>query len=135
MIGEALIAGLLVVAGVFGLIGSFGLLKLRDTMQRFHAPTKASTVGLGAALVASMGLAVVEDGRLSLHELLITLFLLITAPITANYLAKAQIWRRVPRTDLPPTGVARDWATFEADGDAQEPRAPAQAGASPAPPG
>jgi multicomponent K+:H+ antiporter subunit G len=112
---EYLIAGLLVIGGVFGLIGSYGLLKLRDTMQRFHAPTKASTVGVGAVLVAAMALAVLWQGRLSWHELLITLFLLLTAPITANYLAKAQIYRRVKREELPETQVNRDWATFEAD--------------------
>ena len=45
---------LLVVGGIFGLTGSYGLLKLRDQMQRLHAPTKASTVGVGTALIASM---------------------------------------------------------------------------------
>ena len=50
---ELLISTLLVIGGVFGLIGSFGLLKLRDAMQRLHAPTKATTIGVGAALIAS----------------------------------------------------------------------------------
>jgi multicomponent K+:H+ antiporter subunit G len=112
---EYLVAALLVIGGVFGLIGSYGLLKLRDTMQRFHAPTKATTVGVGAVLVASMILAWVWDGRLSWHELLITLFLLLTAPITANFLAKAQMYRSEPRSSIPDSGVSRDWATFEAD--------------------
>jgi multicomponent K+:H+ antiporter subunit G len=117
IIAEFAIAGLLVVGGIFGLIGSFGLLKLRDTMQRFHAPTKATTVGVGAALVGSMALTVMEEGRLSWHELLITLFLLLTAPITANFLAKAQIHRNVARASLPDSGVGRDWATFAPDRD------------------
>jgi multicomponent K+:H+ antiporter subunit G len=115
MIWEWLVAVLLVIGGAFGLIGSYGLLKLRDTMQRFHAPTKASTVGVGSVLIAAMALAVLWEGRLSWHELLITIFLLLTAPITANFMAKAQIYRRVKREDLPPTGVNRDWATFEGD--------------------
>ena len=45
---ELLIATLLVVSGIFGFVGSYGLLKLRDTMQRLHAPTKATTLGVGA---------------------------------------------------------------------------------------
>ena len=53
MVTEILISTLLVISGVFGLIGSFGLLKLRDQMQRLHAPTKASTVGVGTALIAT----------------------------------------------------------------------------------
>jgi multicomponent K+:H+ antiporter subunit G len=112
---DYLVAAVLVVGGIFGVIGSYGLLKLRDTMQRLHAPTKATTVGLGAVLVASMALLVVHDGRLSWHELLVTLFLLLTAPISANFLAKAQLHLSRDRSALPPTGVTRDWATFEAD--------------------
>ena len=50
---DYLIAAVLVIGGVFGLIGSFGLLKLNDPMKRLHAPTKASTIGVGTALIAS----------------------------------------------------------------------------------
>ena len=51
---EALISFFLVVAGLFGLVGSFGLIKLENTIQRLHAPTKATTVGVGGVLIASM---------------------------------------------------------------------------------
>lgn len=121
MIAEYLIAALLVLSGVFGLVGSYGLLKLRDTMQRLHAPTKASTVGLGGILVASMATFLLVEGKLSWHELLVTLFLLLTAPITANFLAKAQMHRAIRKQDLPPTGTGRDWATYEADSAPVEP--------------
>jgi multicomponent K+:H+ antiporter subunit G len=114
-IAEYVAAAMLVISGLFGLIGSFGLLKLRDTMQRLHAPTKATTVGVGAALVASMIAATFIHGSFSWHELLITLFLLLTAPITANFIAKAQMHRHVPEPDLPGTGVNRQWATYEDD--------------------
>ena len=50
---ELIMSALLVIGGIFGLIGSYGLLRLKDAMQRLHAPTKASTVGLGAVLIAS----------------------------------------------------------------------------------
>ena len=113
---DILLSLLLVTGAVFGLIGSFGLLKLRDTMQRLHAPTKATTVGVGAALVASMAYFALVEGRVSWHELLITLFLLLTAPITGNMLAKAHMHRRMRKEDLPPTGVQDDWATFDLDG-------------------
>jgi multicomponent K+:H+ antiporter subunit G len=115
VIAEYVAAGLLVVSGLFGLIGSFGLLKLRDTMQRLHAPTKATTVGVGAALIASMIAATFIDGSFSWHELLITLFLLLTAPITANFIAKAQMHRHIAEPDIPATGVNRQWATYEDD--------------------
>lgn len=118
MILDLILSALLVIGGLFGLLGSFGLLKLRDTMQRLHAPTKATTVGVGTALVVSM-LYALTQGRVSWHELLITLFLLLTAPITGNLLAKAHMHSRMRKEDLPPTGVTDDWATFDKDGPSQ----------------
>ena len=99
---ESLISALLVIGGSFGLIGSFGLLKLRDPMQRLHAPTKATTLGVGGALLASVLYSAAFKNNLSLHELLISIFLFLTAPITAHFLAKAHIHRHVdPARDLP----------------------------------
>ncbi len=112
-IAEILISVLLIVGGIFAVIGSYGLLKLRDTMQRLHAPTKATTVGVGSALIASMAFFLIFEHHLSWHELLITLFLFLTAPITANFIAKAQMHRMMRAEDLPPTGVGTDWATFD----------------------
>jgi multicomponent K+:H+ antiporter subunit G len=78
----------LVIGGIFVLVGSLGLAKLPDFYTRLHGPTKATTLGMGCLLIASMILVTYQQGYLSLHELLITLFLLITAPVTAHMLAK-----------------------------------------------
>lgn len=110
---EILIVFFLVVSGVFGLVGSFGLVKLADPMSRLHAPTKATTLGVGGVLIASMLHSVLIEGRLSLHELLITLFLLLTAPITAHFIAKAHIHRHVKSEDLPKPAGDRDWASLD----------------------
>ena len=107
---EAIVAFFLVVAGLFGLVGSLGLMKLPDQMTRLHAPTKATTLGVGGVLIASMLTTLFSEGRLSFHELLITLFLLLTAPITANFIAKSHIHRHVAPEDLPPTGTGAPWA-------------------------
>jgi multicomponent K+:H+ antiporter subunit G len=114
-IWEYLIAAMLVMAGFFGLVGSIGLMKLPDTMTRLHAPTKATTLGVGGVLIASMMWFWASEGRVSWHELMITMFLLLTAPITAKFIAKAQIHQSIAESELPPTGVARPWATFEPD--------------------
>jgi multicomponent K+:H+ antiporter subunit G len=112
---EVFISAMLVGGGVFGLIGSYGLLKLRQPMQRLHAPTKASTIGVGTTLVASaFGLLLVGQG-ISWHEILIAAFLLLTAPVSALFMAKVHLFKTVPRAELPPTGTSRAWATFEAD--------------------
>jgi multicomponent K+:H+ antiporter subunit G len=121
-IWEYSIAGLIVMAGIFGLVGSFGLIKLPDTMTRLHAPTKATTLGVGGVLIASMAHAWAAEGVLSWHELMITMFLFITAPITANFIAKAQIHRAKVEDQLPPTGTGRHWATFEPDDERQPAR-------------
>jgi multicomponent K+:H+ antiporter subunit G len=112
MILEFLVALFLVIAGVFGLVGSVGLIKLPDPMTRLHAPTKATTLGVGGALIASMLLSTFAAERVSFHELLITLFLFLTAPITAHFIAKSHLHRNPP-ADLPATGTGRFWSTYD----------------------
>lgn len=51
---EFLIAALIVVGGAFALTGSWGLVRLPTLMERLHGPTKATTLGLGGLLVASV---------------------------------------------------------------------------------
>lgn len=92
---ELIISTLLILGGIFVLIGSIGLLRLQDLYARLHAPTKATTLGLGGILVASMVYMYHTRGHVSINELLITLFLIITAPVTAHILAKAAMHNRV----------------------------------------
>ena len=114
ILAEALVAFLVLVGAFFLLVGSLGLAKLPDLMRRLHGPTKATTLGIGALLIASM-LAFAMEGSLSIHELLITLFLFLTAPVTAQMIAKAFILseRRSGRLALPKTGRPVGWATLE----------------------
>jgi len=70
---EWLAAALLLVAAVFSLVGAIGLVRLPDFFMRLHAPTKASTLGVGGVLLASMVVAL-GQGRIGFAELLITLF-------------------------------------------------------------
>lgn len=80
---------LLAAGAFFALVGSLGLLRLSDFLRRLHGPTKASTLGVGSVLIAAMLHRYASSGELSLRELLITLFVFLTAPISANLLAKA----------------------------------------------
>ncbi|MDR5653272.1 Na+/H+ antiporter subunit G [Ruixingdingia sedimenti] len=120
LIAEVVVSLLLVGAGFFGLVGSFGLLKLPDTMTRLHAPTKATTLGVGGVLIASMVYFAFLGGGLSWHEFLITLFLFLTAPVSALFIAKAQIHRAVPPADLPPTGTGAEWAVLDGKAEARD---------------
>ncbi|AXX87494.1 Na+/H+ antiporter subunit G [Malaciobacter marinus] len=88
---EFIISLLIFLGAFFTLVGSIGLVKLPDFFTRLHAPTKATTLGVGAVLVASTLYFTFTTGELSLHEVLITLFLFITAPISAHLMAKSAI--------------------------------------------
>lgn len=112
-VAELLISFALVVSGVFGFVGSYGLIKLRNTLQRLHAPTKATTLGVGGVLIASMIFFYAKTGHISVHELLITLFLFLTAPITANFIAKAYLARNVQRDELPESTGAYGWSVYD----------------------
>lgn len=85
---DLLLAALTIVGAFFALVGSIGLAKLSDFLKRLHGPTKASTLGVGCVLIASMGYFAAA-GTPSLHELLITLFVFMTAPVSAHLLVKA----------------------------------------------
>ena len=87
---EVLLAVLLLTGGLFALVGSLGLLRFPDFFMRLHAPTKATTLGVGGLLLASMA-AAWWRGETGAPELMITLFLFITAPVSANLMAKAAI--------------------------------------------
>lgn len=88
---EYLLSALLLVGTFFILIGALGLVKLSDFFKRLHAPTKASTLGVGCVLLASVGYHLFLGVDPQPRELLITVFLFITAPISAHMMAKAAL--------------------------------------------
>ena len=88
---ELAMVALLAVGTFFVLVGSFGLVKLSEFFKRLHGPTKATTLGVGCILIASIGYHAVLGDGLGLREILITLFLFITAPISAHLMARAAL--------------------------------------------
>lgn len=88
-IAEYLIAALLILGGAFTLIGAIGLARLPDFYTRLHGPTKATTVGVGAIMLSSVVFFSARGEGIGISEILITVFLLMTAPVSANILAKA----------------------------------------------
>ncbi|QTL03746.1 Na+/H+ antiporter subunit G [Aquabacter sp. L1I39] len=116
IVTEALVALLILIGAFFLVVGALGLFRLPDMMRRLHGPTKATTLGIGALLIASMIHFTSLTGRFSVHELLITLFLFLTAPVSAQMLAKAHMLRDRPEQDrLSPTGRPVGWATLSED--------------------
>jgi multicomponent K+:H+ antiporter subunit G len=115
-LAEIAVAALLGLGGVFGLIGSYGLLKLKDPMQRLHAPTKATTIGVGAALIASALDLLLAGQGMTWQETIIAVFLFLTAPLSALFLAKTHIFRTINRTQLPDPDTGTQWATLDEPG-------------------
>jgi multicomponent K+:H+ antiporter subunit G len=117
---ELLITGLILAGSFFLLVGSLGLAKLPSLMQRLHAPTKAATLGAGGLLLASALDAWYRFDTLSYHEVLIGVFLFLSAPITAHMLAKVNLLRRKREAAaLPPTGRPVGWAVLEGASEEQ----------------
>ncbi|WP_428085944.1 Na+/H+ antiporter subunit G [Candidatus Thioglobus sp.] len=86
-----ILATLVLMGAFFTLVGSIGLYKLPDFYMRLHGPTKATTLGAGAILIASMLYFSFSTQTPSLHEILVTIFLFITAPVSAHLMAKAAL--------------------------------------------
>jgi multicomponent K+:H+ antiporter subunit G len=90
---------LLILGGLCTVIGSLGLARLHSFYQRMHGPSMGSTLGLGCVLLASMLLSSLVRGHPVIHEILITIFMVTTAPITAMLLMRAAVRR--PKEEPP----------------------------------
>ena len=98
---DLLLTALVAVGAFFALVGSWGLARLGDFLKRLHGPTKTTTLGVGCVLIASVLYCAASGAGTSLHEFLITLFLFMTAPVSAHLLIKAAL-RLDPRLRPPP---------------------------------
>lgn len=111
---EALIAALLLLGAIVATLGSLGLARMPDFYMRLHGPTKASTMGVGCTMLGSLLYFSFSGEGFSVQELLITLFLFVTAPVSAHMMARAALHRRLrpeDQTTLPSSGL----------GESQEP--------------
>jgi multicomponent K+:H+ antiporter subunit G len=83
------IAALLIGGSAFAFVGSLGLARFADFYKRLHGPTKATTLGVGCALIASCIFFTRIQGVFSAREILIALLLFATAPVSAQILVKS----------------------------------------------
>ena len=90
---DVVVVCLLAISSLFILVGAFALIKLPTFFQRIHGPTKASTLGVGGILITSILYHAMVGNSFHPRELLITLFLFMTAPISAYMMARAAFSR------------------------------------------
>ena len=89
----AIVALLLVLGATIVLIGALGLLRLRTFYQRIHGPAITITLGTGSILLASMVYFTAEQSRLVVHELIIAVFIMMTAPVVSMLVMRAAVYR------------------------------------------
>jgi multicomponent K+:H+ antiporter subunit G len=88
---ELLVAVLVLTGAFFTLAGSIAMVRFPDFFLRLHGPTKATTLGVGALLLAFALDFGWREGEVRVQEVLIMLFLFMTAPVSAHLLAKAAL--------------------------------------------
>ncbi|WP_307727744.1 monovalent cation/H(+) antiporter subunit G [Massilia sp. MS-15] len=87
------VALLLVLGASIVLIGALGLLRLPTFYQRIHGPAISITLGTGCLLLASMLYFTAAQSRLVIHELIISVFILMTAPVVSMTIMRAAVYR------------------------------------------
>jgi multicomponent K+:H+ antiporter subunit G len=88
---------LLATGGLVTLIGALGLLRLPDFFARMHGPSMGTTIGTATVLFASLLVSSATSGRPVVHELLITMLVLMSAPVSSMMLLNAALHRAVQR--------------------------------------
>jgi len=94
---------LLLVGSGLTLLGAVGLVSFRNFYDRLHMPTLGTSWGIGTVLIASLCYHSWLEGHLVVRELLITVFLVVTTPVTLMMLARAAVhrgsheWRDLPQ--------------------------------------
>ncbi|MFA5678696.1 MAG: monovalent cation/H(+) antiporter subunit G [Pseudomonas sp.] len=84
---------LLILGGVVIVTGALGLMRLPNFYQRIHGPAITITLGAGCVLIASMIYFSVLQSRPVIHEILISAFILLTAPVVAMLIMRAAVYR------------------------------------------
>lgn len=84
---------LLLAGSIITVIGALGLYRLPNFYQRIHGPAITITFGAGCFLIASMLFFSGLEQRPVVHELLISAFILLTAPVSAMLIMRAAVYR------------------------------------------
>lgn len=88
-----LVSFFLLLGASLTLLGTIGMVRFGTFYERIHAPTLGTTWGAGGVLIASMIFFSVLQSRPVLHEILISVFVTVTTPVTLMLLARAALYR------------------------------------------
>ncbi|WP_082672426.1 cation:proton antiporter [Luteimonas abyssi] len=88
---DILLVLLLAIGCFFTFLGSFSLVKLSSFFLRIHGPTKASALGVGCILIVSIVYHTFYGAGLHPREVLITVFVFLTAPVSAILMSQSAL--------------------------------------------
>ncbi|AGF75131.1 putative monovalent cation/H+ antiporter subunit G [Bartonella australis AUST/NH1] len=87
------ITAFLVLGSGLTLIGTIGLVRFSNFYERLHMPSLGTSWGAGSILIASVLYSIFVDDRFVFHEILLAVFLFVTAPVTSILLSQAAVYR------------------------------------------
>lgn len=112
MIWDIIISALLVIGGFFGLVGFPRAGQAARSDDAVACAHQGGDAGGGGGAVGLDDLVSTQQGQVTWHELLIALFLFLTAPMTGFFIAKAHMHLGWDASELPRPAPDRNWATF-----------------------
>ncbi|TLS53769.1 Na+/H+ antiporter subunit G [Paenibacillus antri] len=99
MIGEWLVAALILLGAVLCAVSSFGLIRMPDVYTRSHAATKSSTLGVMSILLGAFLYFLLMHQVTSAKMLLAIAFLFATAPVAGHMIGRAAYRSGVPLSE------------------------------------
>lgn len=94
---SAIIAILTTFGAIFVLLAAIGLIRMPDTYLRISVTTKAATLGVGLMLVSAA--IFFNDLSTTSRALVIIVFVLLTAPVSAHLIGRASYFMGVKLWD------------------------------------
>lgn len=103
IVKEIIIVFFLVAGAFFYFVGVVGLMRLPDVFCRMHATTKCDTLGAGLIF---FGLMIWQGiGFITINLIIVLIFIWLTNPTAAHYIAKTEYLRQQKHLDSKQSGV------------------------------
>lgn len=90
---EIVTALFVVLGAAFAAVGSFGLVRMPTFFIRIHTPAIGATAGVWCITLATIVYFSAQGGKVSLHAILIALFIALSTPVTTIFLMRAALFR------------------------------------------
>lgn len=115
---QILLSVLVLAGALIALVGAMGLFRLPTYYERVHSPAIIATAGCWCIVWGSIIYVTLQSESMSLHALLIAIFIAVTVPITNIFLMRAALFRDRRMGKAVPPSVSRIVSTDTDSNDA-----------------